>query len=666
MNKIFLHFYSSMNDCKVTNQLDSLYWIYSVENIISKQDGVSHRYLKVRFFNRNFNENDNLMQMKLEFHGMEIIVNKFEQVYDFHNPNVLGFLYEIDLVDNSEEISIKSYIVDGHEVIPNGNKIDNLEICNDEFKVHIIEDYILSNQKNVNLYPSTNDDYWGCCCGYINDNKDNVCHLCGRTLDGIMHILSLNLEMIVLKGIAKHFTVDVNQELQKQVDAFVTNCANKYGINTKNILANLQLDDLKDRYLQACNEKIEQYMKEHLVQFDEKKSFESNVETYINGITQIEDQKQIALHKIDLESWKDDYDTYVKNKQIQCEQTKKRNIIIIGSVVVLVILLIVFSIFMNPQKNEAKPKEQTIVKEEKKDIPEKIPDLSNVKIYAGLYASYAVDKNNYVHVTQLTTSEYNNGQADVQNWSDIDQLATDQYHTIGLRKNGTVVSTELYDEKYDSGQTDVDDWKDIVQVSASTYNTVGLQSDGTVVCTNITNEAYDFGQSDVEHWTDIVQVVAAWDHTIGLKSDGTLVSTSINTKGYDYGETNIGEWTDIVEISSAANHTLGLKKDGTVVAVGLSEDGRCDVSSWENIISISTSRHNSLGLKKDGTVVSSSIKIKNDVGQSNVSTWKDIIKISAGWNHSIGLKKDGSIVSTSITDDTMNTGQEDIYDWDFH
>jgi alpha-tubulin suppressor-like RCC1 family protein len=34
-------------------------------------------------------------------------------------------------------------------------------------------------------------------------------------------------------------------------------------------------------------------------------------------------------------------------------------------------------------------------------------------------------------------------------------------------------------------------------------------------------------------------------------------------------------------VSARGYHTVGLKSDGTVVAVGLNDDGQCDVSSWD-------------------------------------------------------------------------------------
>ena len=60
---------------------------------------------------------------------------------------------------------------------------------------------------------------------------------------------------------------------------------------------------------------------------------------------------------------------------------------------------------------------------------------------------------------------------------------------MGLKTDGTVVAVG-YNEY---GQCDVDDWTDIVQVAAGYIHTVGLRSDGTVVAVGYNDD----GQCDV-------------------------------------------------------------------------------------------------------------------------------------------------------------------------
>ena len=74
-------------------------------------------------------------------------------------------------------------------------------------------------------------------------------------------------------------------------------------------------------------------------------------------------------------------------------------------------------------------------------------------------------------------------------------VAAGRWHTVGLRSDGTVVATGDNDD----GQCDVDSWSDIVAVAAGACHTVGLRSDGTVVAAGWN----DLGQCDVSDWKDI-------------------------------------------------------------------------------------------------------------------------------------------------------------------
>lgn len=114
----------------------------------------------------------------------------------------------------------------------------------------------------------------------------------------------------------------------------------------------------------------------------------------------------------------------------------------------------------------------------------------------------------------------NNGQCDVDSWTDIVAISAGQYHTVGLKSDGTVVA--VGENSY--GQCDVDSWKNIVSICTGEDHTVGLRSDGTVVATGKNGS----NQCNVKSWKDIVSIGIGTDgiSTVGTKSDGTLRSTS--------------------------------------------------------------------------------------------------------------------------------------------
>lgn len=74
-------------------------------------------------------------------------------------------------------------------------------------------------------------------------------------------------------------------------------------------------------------------------------------------------------------------------------------------------------------------------------------------------------------------------------------------------------------------------------------------------------------------------------------------------------------------LSTYRTNTVGLRSDGTVAAVGLNDDGECDVSDWTDILAVSAGSQNTVGLKSDGTVVAAG---SNENNRSNVTGWKDI------------------------------------------
>ena len=243
--------------------------------------------------------------------------------------------------------------------------------------------------------------------------------------------------------------------------------------------------------------------------------------------------------------------------------------------------------------------------------------------------------------TVVTTGSNDNGQCDVDSWTDIVAVAAGDFHTAGLRSDGTVVATG--DNDY--GQCDIDSWTDIVAVTAGDCYTVGLHRNGTVVATG----KNDDGQCDVDTWTDIVAVAVGWSHTVGLRSDGTVVATGLN----DGGQCDINSWADIVSIAAATTHTVGLRSNGTVVTAGWDQ---FDVANWTSIVAVVARYYHTVGLRSDGTVIATGW---NDDGECDVDSWTDIVAVTAGTWHTVGLRSDGTVVATG----SNNDGQCDVSGW---
>ena len=146
------------------------------------------------------------------------------------------------------------------------------------------------------------------------------------------------------------------------------------------------------------------------------------------------------------------------------------------------------------------------------------------------------------------------------------------------------------------------------------------------------NEGYRFFS-----WTGDVGVIAdVKDATITVTvSDNYYVTASFCPRAAPDGLSG-------AQVDAGGLNTLGLKSDGTVVAVGLNENGQCNVGSWTDVVQVATGWAFTLGLKSDGTVVATG---NNWWGQCDVGSWADIVQVAAGQDHTVGLKSDGTVVA---------------------
>ncbi|MFC1927785.1 hypothetical protein ACFLW7_04325 [Chloroflexota bacterium] len=246
--------------------------------------------------------------------------------------------------------------------------------------------------------------------------------------------------------------------------------------------------------------------------------------------------------------------------------------------------------------------------------------------------------------TVVATGNNDDGQCNVDGWTDIGFVAAGFSHTVGVEEGGTVVATGNNDD----GQCNVGGWSDMGLVVAGDWHTVGIKNDGSLVATGKSDE----GQCDVLSWTDIQQVAAGGAHTVGLKDDGSVVATGRN----DEGQCDVGGWTGIELVAAGYAHTAGLKDDGTVVATGENNEGQCNVAGWTNIQQVAAGRAHTVGLREDGSVVATG---RNNEGQCIVSGWTNIVQVSAGGWHTLGLRDCGTVVATGNNDN----GQCNVGGW---
>lgn len=259
--------------------------------------------------------------------------------------------------------------------------------------------------------------------------------------------------------------------------------------------------------------------------------------------------------------------------------------------------------------------------------------------------------------TVVATGKNEEGECDIEGWSDVISVYATEDLTLGIRTdgsicavgiNGSIYNSSLYDElqnlvaidirhnllvgikdngsavKFGTtsyGAENVSGWSDLVGISTSGAHTVGVQSDGNVVAVGYNAQ----GQCDVSEWTDIEKAIACNGYTVGLKNDGTIITTILNQRGNPI---NI-DWKDIVDIDASDLLIVAIKSDGTVEMMGRNsivsdyDDwyGPRVVPDWTNIVEVNCNSHHVVGVKTDGTVVALG---EDDYGQCDVSDWSGI------------------------------------------
>lgn len=253
-------------------------------------------------------------------------------------------------------------------------------------------------------------------------------------------------------------------------------------------------------------------------------------------------------------------------------------------------------------------------------------------------------------VVMLTTGTSANEQSVQSVESSVSQSASQETETVSQDE----------DEKEDDGiqlaMSDV--LPNRLRLSAGASHTVALRENGTAVATAPPKGDANYGQCDVGDWYDLSVISAGGSHTVGVHNDGTVVAVGLN----DQGQCNVSDW-NVREVSCGLSHTVGIRNDGTCVATGWNGYGQCDVSDWKDIVAVAAGDAHTVGLKSDGTVVAVG---SNDAGQCDVSDWRSIVAISAGMVNTVGLKSDGTVVATSIPSDKHDEydfGQCDVGGW---
>ena len=171
-----------------------------------------------------------------------------------------------------------------------------------------------------------------------------------------------------------------------------------------------------------------------------------------------------------------------------------------------------------------------------------IDDWDNIiAIDAGWRHTVGLDSYGNVHVAGYASENLLGYIEDEKElWTDLVNISAgggggDYLRTfvVGLKADGTAVAVGANEQ----GQCNIDEWSDLIAISAGDYHTVGLKSDGTVLTTDPDPSI----QAEISSWQDIVAISAGYGYTLGLKLDGTVVAAGFGADG----QSNVDGWSNI-------------------------------------------------------------------------------------------------------------------------
>lgn len=331
MEKVILELYE--RSLQYNNRSDSIYWIYSIESKIVRRNNIMKRFLTVRFFNRMMNENNNLMRIYLKVNDEEIKADQFVISKQYQNKNILGFAIERDLEDESVNVEITGYIIDGKKVELSEEYIQDIDINLDQEKLNVLQQLYKDNK--VIVVPTIHENYWICSCGYYNKKISKLCLSCGTSINTINQMLnSKNTDL--LDNIISQIKVSLDEDIEETIENFSQKLNSQYGIDKNTVLQYIDVNQLNIEQEKIKNKTIHEYIESHPVLFSDQISFDDNIDKYCQGLDFKTIHKDDVKKCLELDRLKQEYDTYCQKKQKRKKLTKRGLIISLVICIVLV------------------------------------------------------------------------------------------------------------------------------------------------------------------------------------------------------------------------------------------------------------------------------------------------------------------------------------------
>lgn len=250
----------------------------------------------------------------------------------------------------------------------------------------------------------------------------------------------------------------------------------------------------------------------------------------------------------------------------------------------------------------------------------------------------------------IVRTTFSVGSVERESLTELQKIVSGGGYLAGLKKDGTVVTWGVSGK--DFGQADVSNWSGIQDVAACADGIFGVKTDGML-------EVIGEGYGEVAAWTGIEQIAAADGLVLGLKEDGSLA-----VFGQKAGELDLGSWRNLrqIAVGGGSGGSASAGGAGVPLVAGIQEDGKAVMTfqgrqeGGDACRQVACGREHVVMVKEDGTV---SVSARNSGGYSNVYSWRDVIQAAAGAEHTIGLKSDGTVLAAG----SNANGQCEVSGW---
>ena len=249
MERVITELYMKMNEGDYRNREFSDYWIYDVDSIIKRIDGLSRRFIKVSFFNRYFNEKENLMRLHLMVNGEKVTQDKFSKEGGYNNASIMGFVVEVDLEEERKEVEILSYIKDGKKVTELGEYIDHFDEDLDKEKLNLLRLYKYPDEsQELNMVPQVKENYWLCKCGHYNSLKSRAvrfCPICGTRIEEAREMEQVDNKTLILENINTVIKISPGETREEVIERYVEAFHKKYGFDRDEVRKSIDPEKIK-------------------------------------------------------------------------------------------------------------------------------------------------------------------------------------------------------------------------------------------------------------------------------------------------------------------------------------------------------------------------------------------------------------------------------------